>query len=221
MKHILRYNENKDLIDFKRICKESLTFIEDMSVDIVCKSTGRYLVLEINSIREGRDFSSNAFNISDISDDLYQLIRVLRANRYSPFTPTILYNDNGLRMKRIALGEVLSRKNKEFQNIFKYPKINNITIMFGRLKNESFDISDILLESNSDIKFIKKDKKKGAKTDTYDVSNLGQVVGQIKWSSRMRGYAFLPTPDCDTEVKSFIKELMSKRREEKKKQKSA
>jgi hypothetical protein len=31
----------------------------------------------------------------------------------------------------------------------------------------------------------------------------------------MRGYAFLPTPDCNDEIKEFIKDLMKKRREEK------
>jgi hypothetical protein len=33
----------------------------------------------------------------------------------------------------------------------------------------------------------------------------------------MRGYAFLPTPDCDVKIKEFVKDLMKKRREEKKK----
>ena len=72
-----------------------------------------------------------------------------------------------------------------------------------------------LFESKSNLKFTKKEKKKGAKTDTYDVSKSGTVIGQIKWSSRMRGYAFLPTTDCDSEIKDFVKELMRKRREEK------
>jgi hypothetical protein len=71
-----------------------------------------------------------------------------------------------------------------------------------------------LFESKSDIKFIKKEKKKGAKTDIYDVSKSGNIIGQIKWSSRMRGYAFLPTTDCDSEIKEFVKELMKRRREE-------
>jgi len=72
-----------------------------------------------------------------------------------------------------------------------------------------------LFENKSNLKFTKKEKKKGAKTDTYDVSKSGTVIGQIKWSSRMRGYAFLPTTDCDNEIKEFVKELMRKRREEK------
>ena len=67
----------------------------------------------------------------------------------------------------------------------------------------------------SKLKFTLQTKKKGAKTDTYNVSKDGQVIGQIKWSSRMRGYAFLPTSDCNDEIKDFIKDLMKKRREEK------
>jgi hypothetical protein len=76
---------------------------------------------------------------------------------------------------------------------------------------ESYEV----FESKSSIKFIKKEKKKGAKTDTYEVSKSGTVIGQIKWSSRMRGYAFLPTSECDSEVKEFVKDLMRKRREDK------
>jgi hypothetical protein len=72
-----------------------------------------------------------------------------------------------------------------------------------------------IFEEKSNLKFTKKEKKKGAKTDTYDVSKSGTVIGQIKWSSRMRGYAFLPTTDCDNEIKEFVKELMKKRKEEK------
>ena len=72
-----------------------------------------------------------------------------------------------------------------------------------------------VFENKSNLKFTKKEKKKGAKTDTYDVSKSGTIIGQIKWSSRMRGYAFLPTKDCDNEIKEFVKELMKKRKEEK------
>lgn len=72
----------------------------------------------------------------------------------------------------------------------------------------------ILLE---DVKFNKQPKKSGAKTEIYDVINSDKVVGQIKWSSRMRGYAFLPTKDCESEIKEFVKDLMSKRRSDKKK----
>ena len=77
--------------------------------------------------------------------------------------------------------------------------------------------SYILFESKSNLKFTKQPKKKGAKTETYNVSKDGNVIGQVKWSSRMRGYAFLPTTDSSNEIKEFIKDLMSKRREEKSK----
>ena len=69
-----------------------------------------------------------------------------------------------------------------------------------------------LFESKSNLKFTKQPKKKGAKTETYNVSKDGNVIGQIKWSSRMRGYAFLPTTDSSDEIKKFIKDLMLKRK---------
>ena len=75
--------------------------------------------------------------------------------------------------------------------------------------------SYILFESKSSLKFTKQTAKKGAKTETYNVIKDGNVIGQVKWSSRMRGYAFLPEKDHDTEIKNFIKDLMSKRRAKK------
>jgi hypothetical protein len=72
-----------------------------------------------------------------------------------------------------------------------------------------------IFESKSSIKFVKKESKKDAKTETYDVVKSGEVIGQIRWSSRMRGYAFLPEKDHDDEIKTFIKDLMSKRRAKK------
>lgn len=70
----------------------------------------------------------------------------------------------------------------------------------------------LVFESKSSIKFVKQKKKSGAKTDTYNVIKSGNVIGQIKWSSRMRGYAFLPEKEHDVEIKDFIKSLMSDRR---------
>lgn len=72
-----------------------------------------------------------------------------------------------------------------------------------------------LFESKSSVKFVKKESKKGTKTETYDVIKSGEVIGQIRWSSRMRGYAFLPEKEHDEEIKSFIKDLMSKRKKSK------
>lgn len=72
---------------------------------------------------------------------------------------------------------------------------------------------------NENVKFVKQPIKKGAKTDVYKVTKDGTVIGLIKWSSRARGYAFLPTEDCDAKVKEFVKDLMQKRRALKKKEK--
>ena len=66
-----------------------------------------------------------------------------------------------------------------------------------------------------ELEFKPQPKKKGAKTGTWNVVKSGEVVGQIKWSSRMRGYAFLPTADISDEIKEFISDLIKKRRLEK------
>lgn len=70
---------------------------------------------------------------------------------------------------------------------------------------------EYLLDS---VKF-KKIRKKSGKTDTFDVIKDEKVIGQIKWVSRLRGYGFVPTTDCSDEIKSFIKDLMFKRRNSK------
>lgn len=72
---------------------------------------------------------------------------------------------------------------------------------------------------NENVKFVKLAKKADKKTDTYNVIKDDNVIGQIKWSSRARGYAFLPTNDCSTEITDFVKDLMVKRRLLKKKEK--
>lgn len=70
-----------------------------------------------------------------------------------------------------------------------------------------------LFESGKDgIKFVKQPKKESAKTDTYNVIKDGSVIGLVKWSSRLRGYGFLPTTDCQKDVKEFIKDLMNQRK---------
>ncbi len=81
--------------------------------------------------------------------------------------------------------------------------------------NYLIDFDIFLFESASDLKFNKQPKKKGSKTDRYTVTKNGVSVGQVKWSSRLRGYAFLPMEDCSSDVKSFIQKLMAKRRENK------
>ena len=64
-----------------------------------------------------------------------------------------------------------------------------------------------------DIKFIKQPKKNiDSKTDIFFVYKNEILIGQVKWSSRLRGYGFLPTSDCESTVKDFIKDLMLQRR---------
>lgn len=92
-----------------------------------------------------------------------------------------------------------------------------IKLLLANVKvgDATFSIKETPLTES--IKFNKQPKKKGAKTEVYNVSKNGTTVGVVKWSSRNRGYAFLPTTECELEVKEFVKDLMKKRRENKKK----
>jgi len=86
---------------------------------------------------------------------------------------------------------------------------------------EEFEADEKVLESKttSKLKFNKQPRKKGAKTDVYNVVKNGTTIGQVKWYSRLRGYGFLPPTGDESEVKEFVKEISRLRREEKKKNK--
>jgi len=93
-------------------------------------------------------------------------------------------------------------------------------------KSESFKIEfyksvNHIIESKttSKLKFNKQPRKKGAKTDVYNVVKNGTTIGQVKWYSRLRGYGFLPPTGDEAEVKEFVKEVSRLRREEMKKNK--
>lgn len=74
-----------------------------------------------------------------------------------------------------------------------------------------------IFEAKSSLSFTKQTRKKDAKTDVYNVTKSGTLIGQVKWSSRARGYAFLPTYDCEADIKEFVKDIMSEYRASKKK----
>lgn len=77
-------------------------------------------------------------------------------------------------------------------------------------------IMNYKLFENNGLAFKKRIRKEGLKTDVYDVIENGIIIGQIKWYSRMRGYAFLPNKEIEPVIKDFINDLMTKRRKEKK-----
>ena len=82
-------------------------------------------------------------------------------------------------------------------------------------------IKIVITESNttSKLKFNKQSRKKGAKTDVYNVVKGGTTIGQVKWYSRLRGYGFLPPDGDETEVKEFVTKISKTHREENKKNK--
>ena len=74
-------------------------------------------------------------------------------------------------------------------------------------------------ETTSKLKFNKQSRKKGAKTDVYNVVKGGTTIGQVKWYSRLRGYGFLPPSGDESEVTEFVKEISKTHREKNKKNK--
>jgi hypothetical protein len=179
-----------------------------------------YDISELNYYKDGinptdclrvyiKDNQDRFFRLEDIMDVLLRIKEYLKESDYSidigiPNSDDYLDIDNF--MKEFS-GEELYNI-----NIFIY---HNPRISFIKRK---YTVDKDIFEAKkevSNLKFTLQPKKKGAKTDTYNVSKDGHVIGQIKWYSRMRGYAFLPTPDCNDEIKEFIKDLMKKRREEK------
>ena len=73
--------------------------------------------------------------------------------------------------------------------------------------------------STSKLKFNKQPRKKDAKTDVYNVVKGGTTIGQVKWSSRLRGYGFLPPSGDESDVTEFVKEVSKTHREKNKKNK--
>ena len=68
-------------------------------------------------------------------------------------------------------------------------------------------------KTTSKLKFNKQSKKKGAKTDVYNVVKGGTTIGQVKWYSRLRGYGFLPPSGDESEVTEFVKKISKAHRE--------
>ena len=62
-------------------------------------------------------------------------------------------------------------------------------------------------KTTSKLKFNNQSRKKGAKTDVYNVVKGGTTIGQVKWYSRLRGYGFLPPSGDESEVTDFVKEI--------------
>ena len=179
-----------------------------------------YDISELNYYKDGinptdclrvyiKDNQDRFFRLEDIMDVLLRVKQYLKESDYS-IDIGIPNSDDYLDIDSFM--EEFSGEELYNINIFIY---NNPRISpFKRKYTVDKDIFETKKEV-SNLKFTLQPKKKGAKTDTYNVNKDGQVIGQIKWYSRMRGYGFLPTPDCNDEIKEFIKDLMKKRREEK------
>ena len=85
------------------------------------------------------------------------------------------------------------------------------------LAREKYWLAKTAFSGISKLKFNKQPKKKGAKTDVYNVVKGGNTIGQVKWHSRLRGYGFLPPSGDKPEVTEFVKEISKTHREQRKK----
>ena len=193
--------------------------IEDILLELDLLNI-EYDISELNYYKDGinptdclrvyiKDNQDRFFRLEDIMDVLLRVKQYLKESDYS-IDIGIPNSDDYLDIDSFM--EEFSGEELYNINIFIY---NNPRISpFKRKYTVDKDIFEAKKEV-SNLKFTLQPKKKGAKTDTYNVNKDGNVIGQIKWYSRMRGYGFLPTPDCNDEIKEFIKDLMKKRREEK------
>jgi hypothetical protein len=170
-----------------------------------------------------KDNQDRFFRLEDIMDVLLRIKEYLKESDYSIDIGNFVIHTSGMYLPNsfCSVDDYLDIDN--FMEEFSGEELYNINIFiynnprispFKRKYTVDKDIFETKKEV-SNLKFTLQPKKKGAKTDTYNVNKDGNVIGQIKWYSRMRGYGFLPTPDCNDEIKEFIKDLMKKRREEK------
>jgi hypothetical protein len=243
MKHLTTYNKFNEskFDDFKQDIKDICLELTDTNKFRILQTTldirGRSRNQDLNKFYEyQRKFTnmlqviaikSNPVSSTDDDDDEFStgltnlgfklngevLETVLRLidfleTRYLKIG--IFYLNDEDRQGKIHLFDSIEEiDDKEIESLLIYHNTNGGTMWTNEKLTESKS------ETTSKLKFIKQPKKKGAKTDTYNVSNGGKTIGQVKWSSRMRGYAFLPTKECELEIKEFMKELMRKRREDK------
>jgi hypothetical protein len=205
--------KSDDLINIHELCNNHLAYLLDDGFLVNTKGINTiYINITKPYIRDHEDniIDKPTFKWNDIKYDVIPLLLLLK-DKIDIVSFWSKSDDFNKSYKEYYSGDSEFNSILDGDNIKDSDNITSIEIELGDKISESK-----VFESKSNIKFIKKEKKKDAKTDTYDVSKSGTVIGQVKWSSRMRGYAFVPTTDCDNEIKEFVKELMRKRREDKK-----
>lgn len=195
------YNISESIKSFESWFDNQSNIDSNKVIEII--STTRYPY-----IKEPKTLSEKIIRDADLS----QLFEIGRLEK----TYTELAKELGITSKQGIEGTIkFIDEIKPYTEWFKIKLESNKQSIIDKLNEILSKNYESLFES---VKFIKQPKsKKDSKTDIYNVSNDGVLVGQIKWSSRMRGYAFLPSKDCEVDVKEFVKELMRKRRAEKKK----
>lgn len=198
-------------------------FVSKEEVDHLLDKISNSGITSLNDIEKNRlkIFSEDDKEIINIIDNMADITAKFKKLNHEMKKISDEGKDTFILMNKWdELNKKLVPLEQSFRKYGIYLGDERLTLLMRRQRPDVYDTS--VYESKveqSNLKFNKQPKKKGAKTDVYNVSKGSNTIGQIKWSSRMRGYAFLPTPDCDIKIKDFIKDLMKKRREEKSKNK--
>lgn len=121
----LKYFENTNQLE--ELAKNYLANLSDLG--IIVKVTENLL----DEINEYSLVLSGNFKVSDIKDDLYQFINIMKQYDYIPNgTPTMAYrNGYDVASRKISLGELLSKSDR---HIYLYYRVLRINIPLRKFK---------------------------------------------------------------------------------------
>ena len=118
----LKYQES--VSELNDLCNSYLTYIKDKNIGIKINSS----MIKIDVYRLS---FMGKFKMSDISDDLYQFIKMIRLNGYvvDGVASCLYINGYGLMTRKLSIGEILSRTD----NHWKYRDIREVSISLRKV----------------------------------------------------------------------------------------
>lgn len=116
MRYLKFQESNTELYE---LCDSYLTYIKDKNISIKISSN----MIKMDGYRLSL---IGKFKISDISDDIYQFIKMIRANGYiiDGAASCLYLSGYSLTTKKLSIGEILSRSD----NYWKYRDIREVSI---------------------------------------------------------------------------------------------
>lgn len=189
------YNQNGDEVEFKKM----RLLIQHL---IGYKTSGNKFIDEEITRYDQIEYFDNNLDTIKVTKQTNDLLKVIWKN-----------SDDGL--KSVIKEDITQYKPQLVVNQVNDNKVNQISSekinlsLSNLIKTfESFNLFESLE--------FKKQPSKG-KTERYKVEKDEKEIGEVKWSSRMRGYAFVPPSDSEKDIKDFTSKLMTKWRKNRKK----